>query len=61
MQKLTLSQNEIDTLRAIVWDSIQSDEVDIADGTSECNLSDIERVKFWYKRALLFEKLQPAI
>ncbi len=60
MQNLTLSPSEVDILRAIVWDSIQSEEMGIADDISECNLSDIERVNFWYKRARLFEKLQPA-
>ncbi len=59
MQNLTFSPSEVDTLRAIVWDSIKSEEESVSDFEG-LNLSDIEKTLFWYKRALLFEKLQPA-
>ena len=61
MQNITFSPSEVDILRIIVWNSIKSDEESLSDYGTEFNLSDIEKTNFWYKRARLFEKLQPAM
>ncbi len=59
MQNLTFSPSEVDTLRAIVWDSIKSEEESVSNFEG-MNSSDIEKTLLWSKRALLFDKLQPA-
>ena len=59
MKTYTFTFREAATLLKCVADSIQSDEESISDYGIDYQLSDMEKTKFWYNRALLFEKLQP--